>query len=456
MSTGISFGQSNYFEKKFGSAASDFARSVKQLSDSSIYVGGYSNGGVSGSFDVSLSKLTPNGEHLWTKYYGDSLDEFGLFMNKTFDNNLIITGERYSENSGLDVFILKLDSAGNKMWESNYSTPVNESVKFIEQTSDGGYILCGFQNDNFGSNDILVFKTDSIGQLIWRKTFGGADNDYADMIHQTKEGGYILTADTRSKGAGGYDINVIKLNSVGNIIWDYTYGDDLENGCQGVLITSDGKYLSYGETEVYLNSPFNFYLELLDTNGTSLWKTTPGGVNADAAFFAVEAEDKGFILTGYSNSYNSGPINLVVFKTDSVGNMEWVQTYGGTNIDLGYEIIYSLTNGLLVTGKTNFNNNDEFYLLHLNKEGTLITERPDLKNPGVQLLVYPNPSAGSFNIMCYKENTQLSISSIEGKKLMEMKLLKGNNPITLNYKAGIYLFTFSDDLTHSVQRVILK
>src|ERR1051326_3644871 len=149
-----------YFETTFGTTANDYARSIRQLSDGSIYVAGYSNGGTHGGFDYALNKSDRWGNLLWTKYYGDSLDNNGLYMNTTSDGNFIFTGETQTASNGLDIRIYKIDTAGNLLWAKQYGTSVNESSKYITQTTDGGLILCGFKSDSLGTNDSYVIKTD--------------------------------------------------------------------------------------------------------------------------------------------------------------------------------------------------------------------------------------------------------------------------------------------------------
>jgi hypothetical protein len=415
--------QNIYFEKTFGTPNSDLARSVKQLPDGTIYVAGFSNSGPFGGFDVTLSRLDRYGNLQWTKYYGDSYDNTCLFMNLCSDGNIVLTGEDQGTPTGIDAFAYKLDTAGNVVWHRVYATSVNESTKYIEQTSDGGFIMCGFQSDAYGSNDVYVIKADAAGNMEWDQVYGGMDNDYSDMIRELPGGGYLLTADTKSMGAGGYDVYVLKLDASGNSIWDFTYGDQWQNGCQGIFITSAGKYLSYGETEIYQFSQFDFYLELIDTNGATIWKRTFGGTEADAAFSVVETPDGGFMLTGYSNSYNSipGPLELVVFKTDAAGNFQWARPYGSEGIDLGYEIIHSLDNGYLITGKTFINNSDDYYLLHLDQLGTNSLQE------GIEhddMLLYPNPAQNRFTVSrsLAGESAILKIFSIDGKLALQKEL----------------------------------
>lgn len=417
----LSFSQPVFFEKIFGTVGNDFARSVKQASDGNIYVGGYSSEGPYGGFDISVSKLDRYGNLKWIKYYGYAYSDYALYMNKCDGENLIICGETYTAAGESDIIVIKIDSAGNKLWERVFNIPLYESAKYIEQTSDSGYIISGFKSDTSGSNDIYVVKLDSLGNKQWEKTIGGANNDYSDMIRQTNDGGYILTSDTDSKGAGGVDIEITKLDSIGNVKWDLTYGDSFQNGCQGILITSDNNYLSYGETNVKFNySPFDFYLEKLDTTGTSIWKKVFGGAGTDAVFSVVETGDKGFVCTGYSNSYNGeAPIDLIVFKTDSLGNLLWVNTYGGNGIDIGYDIIASADSGFLITGKV-YTTDDGYFLLHLNKEGQ-ITENKKYYTKQ-KMTVFPNPCVDGFYLTPPDHRDQLlNLYTPAGKLILSRK-----------------------------------
>src|SRR5687767_803144 len=106
----LGISQPVFFELAFGNNGWDFARSVRQLPDGSIYVLGFSDSGAFGRNDVALSKLTRQGNLLWTKYYGDSLDQFGNYMNLTSDGKFIVTGETTTAANGLDFFICKIDT----------------------------------------------------------------------------------------------------------------------------------------------------------------------------------------------------------------------------------------------------------------------------------------------------------------------------------------------------------
>lgn len=392
--------QPAFFETAWGNGGGDFSRSLKQLSDGSIFVMGFSDSGAWGGVDVTLTRLDRYGNIRWTKYYGDTLNNFGGYLNLTSDGQLVICGETQSPANLLDAFLMKLDTSGNVTWYRTYSTNVNESFRHVEETQDGGFIMTGFQNDFSGSNDTYIVKTNPAGMVQWERNFGGTDNDYGFLTHQLPNGTFITSSDTRSSGNGGYDVELIHLDQQPATIWDFTYGNAWQNGCQGLLITGSGKFLSYGETEVGSFSPFDGFMELIDTSGVSEWRYTFGGNVSDAAFSTVENGDGTFTFTGYSNSFNNGnPLDLWVTRVDTSGNMLWTRNYGGNGIDIGYEIIKSLDNGYLICGHRSDSTNTQFYLLHLDQAGLLTGFEKD-ETSEIKVFAGPNPFHKEFLLSC--------------------------------------------------------
>jgi hypothetical protein len=397
--------QNYFYQKSFGTVNTELSRSIKLGADSAIYMVGYTNNTINTDFNIAISKLNYAGNVLWTKQLGDANYNAALYINTTNDGNFIICGENEPSANNKDAFVLKIDTAGNVIWQNDIALPNNQSLKYCEQTSSGAIIACGATNDSAGYNDSWVVKLTSNGTLIWAKSYGTTANEYGQQIKETPNGNYVLMGDVRNVNTNNsYDFELFKLDTAGTIIWDKTYGDDLQNGSQGVLITSANNYLTYGESEVTLNSPFNFWIDLVNPQGDTLWHKLIGGAYADAVFSATEVSD-GFVFTGYSSSYNNGAAtDIVVFKTDTLGNMLWHNTYGTAGIDIGYEIIKGLNNDFFVTGKYNAQADDN-YLLHVNNNGTLLTASNSItKNNGAK--PFPNPSTGVF----YFNDDVLSVS----------------------------------------------
>jgi hypothetical protein len=435
----------SYFEKMFGTSGNDFSRSVKQLPDGSIYLFGNTDSAVYGGNDFSLTKLDQDGNQLWTKYYGTVNSENGLYLNTTADHNFVFVGESVTPAS-TDILIYKVDTSGNIIWNKTYATSANESGNYIEQTSDGGYIIAGSQNDSLGYYDLFVLKLNAKGDYQWHRTFGPNRNEYAKMIHETANG-YILVGDT-GDSLNNYDVTVFHLDTLGNKTWSRSYGDSLANGSQGILATSDGNYLFYGETEISPGSWFDAFLEKIDKNGNSLWKKKYGGSEADAIFSVVEATDGGFVCTGYSNSYNNNqPLDLIILKTDASGKPVWQQTYGGSGIDIGYELIRSTNDpGYIITGKT-FTSSNDYYLLQVNETGTITNVPSNIGNLDLTSLtsIYPNPASHIISIAYELGDQQhpyhLVICDVAGHRLKNVIVTQKKGTIQIDlqdFDPGIY------------------
>ena len=170
-------GQPPYFITYYGGQEiNEQARAILQLNDGTIFLGGYSN--VSGNSDPALLKLNKHGDSIWMKTYGDTVFDVALSLNYSGNADLVICGERLNEITGTDLIVLKIDSNGIQLWESVIATNKNESGKYIEQTQDGAYLICCYQSDDFGLNDILVVKFAATAALSCVKKYVVVDNEY--------------------------------------------------------------------------------------------------------------------------------------------------------------------------------------------------------------------------------------------------------------------------------------
>lgn len=167
----------------------------------------------------------------------------GRSVQQTTDGGYIMCGGK-SEG----IWLIRTDADGNKLWDKIFDAEFEDDGRSVQQTTDGGYIICGNRRSGvpYNSEDIWLIKTDVDGNKLWDNTFGGEDSDPAGSVQQTRDGGYILCGSTGSYGAGGYDLWLIKTDTGGNKIWDKTFGGD---GCDfgdSVQQTTDGGYIVCG------------------------------------------------------------------------------------------------------------------------------------------------------------------------------------------------------------------
>lgn len=429
------FSQPLFFEKKYGGFEPDYSRSMFQDSNGEIYLLGFSNT-LLDQGQIMLTKTDVNGIALWTKFYGDDLNDIGISITETFDNNLLIAYEKHTNSDGIDIGLLKVDKNGEVLWQNSISSPVNESPKSITKTLDSCYAVVGFINDAFGLTDIYLVKTDSLGNKLWDVTLGGDSIDSGCSIIQLSDSALYVLGDTESGTAGSVDVYLAKLDKNGNLLWQQKYGNQYANGSQGFILTSDNQIFIYGETSTATSFKFDYYTLLVDTSGNQIWQYDIGGLGSDAAFSAIEDIDGNFILAGYSNSYDTlNPIKVAVFKINHQGELVWEYLYGGNGINLGYVIMHSQGGGLLVTGHT-YDNVFSFqqYLLHLTAEGTLYINE---SNKFADIKVYPNPFE---NLIYISESSEIKNINLYNYFGQSVSFTRNNNQLLFdkNIPSGIY------------------
>jgi len=236
----------------------------------------------------------------------------------------------------------------------------------IAVTEDGGYIICGTTNSfGAGNYDIYLIKTDSQGNELWSRTFGGEKSDIGYSIIVTEDGGYIICGKTDSFGAGKEDVYLIKTDSEGNELWSRTFGGEKSDIGNSVAITEDGGYIISGSTKSYGLGKEDVYLIKTNSDGNELWSRTFGGKKSDIGNSVTVTEDSQYIISGGTKSYGSGRENVYLIKTDSDGNELWSKTFGGELRDYGSSVAVTKEGGYIVCGTSI----DDVYLIKTNNDG---------------------------------------------------------------------------------------
>jgi cell division septation protein DedD len=160
----------------------------------------------------------------WAKTYGGTSDDYAFSVQQTSDGGYIVAGETSSFGAGYsDVWVFKLSFTGLVEWQKTYGGTDDDVARSVQQTSDGGYIITG-DTSSFGAGGILcdvwVLKLHSTGGVAWQQTYRGTNLDLSMAIQQTSDGGYIIAGHTGSFGAGDRDVWVLKLDSAGLVVWD--------------------------------------------------------------------------------------------------------------------------------------------------------------------------------------------------------------------------------------------
>jgi len=367
-------GPSSHFCKAIGGKNHDWSSSLIQTSDGSYVIAGFTRSFGAGEADVYVVKLDANGNLQWTTTIGGPEIEEGVSLIQTSDGGYAIAGVTQSFGAGgYDVYVVKLDAKGNLQWTKAIGGPDYDQGFSLIQTSDGGYAIAGFTNSfGAGSGDVYVVKLDAHGNLQWTKTIGGKEDDKGYSLIQTSDGGYAITGYTKSFGAGGWDVYVVKLDANGNLQWTKTIGGPGNEIGFSLIQTSDGGYAITGPTYSFGAGGADVYVVKLNANGNLQWTTTIGGKEEDVGISLIQTSDGGYAIAGSTTSSGVGEADFYVVKLDANGKPQWTKTIGAKNKNLIKSSIIQTSDGSYViagtTGSFGAGKRD-VYVVKLDKNG---------------------------------------------------------------------------------------
>ena len=386
--------------RNFGGSGEETAQAIIATSDGGYAILGFSNsmdgdivGKTTAVNDYWLLKLDATGNLEWNKTYGGSKDDRGQSLAQTKDGGYVLTGYAMSDdgdgsnNEGFhDNWILKLDASGNIEWEKSFGFSGHDHSYDIIQTQDGGFFFIGFLDitaaraDGYdekgqfltrhGVGEFWGTKIDALGNVQWRKYFGGTNNDRAHAVVQSNDDGFVMSGFSESDDfdisdtKGSYDFWVVKITSTGDLVWERSLGGSGIEISYDIAKTTDNGYVITGntfsnDTDVSKNNgESDVWLIKLADNGNLLWEKTYGGTQFDAAQGVYTSMDGGFLIVGNSKSSdldadaNMGENDLWIIKTDDNGALIWQQTFGGTDLDYGFDVIENKDKSILVVGES--------------------------------------------------------------------------------------------------------
>lgn len=327
---------------------------------------------------ISVQIIAQNApDTLWTRTIGGNNSDDALDICETTDGGFIIAGYEFYSNIGDDCLLIKTDVNGFVQWEKVFGGSDSEKARSVQQTTDGGYIIAGYTSSfGLGFKDMWLIKTDENGDLLWDYTYGSNFFESASSVQQTADNGYIIAGVeyVPGPGASGNRALLVKTDQYGIEEWRQTYGNSGYDFASSVQQTTDGGYVVAGTTFSEDNWD-NFWLLKLNNNGIIQWEQTFGGSNSDRASSVLQTSNGGYILAGESNSYGSGDMDCLIIKTDNNGTFEWEQILGGDNDDSVSTIQPTSEGGYILAGYTKpFESvfQGDFWIININENGNLL------------------------------------------------------------------------------------
>ncbi|MCR9065082.1 MAG: hypothetical protein NXI00_14015 [Cytophagales bacterium] len=340
------------------------------------------------SFSILATAIGENPKdtliQIWDKTFGGSEDEFFNDILVTSDKHLLLVGTTYSvidsnQNQGnSDVYIIKIDTLGNKIWERTFGTSYYEGGISAAETQNGSFLILANSNEtidgdktaiSYGNTDFWLLKIDGEGNLLWDNSYGTTYIDLPLGIITSSDDNFLLYGSQRATFGSTSKYYVLKVDSAGNTIWEKTFSGGLSDNLVSVVESTDELgYLLVGHS----NSNANFdksdpsfgqsdiWIIKTDTSGNKIWDKTYGGTHSEVSASIQEINNNQLLISGSSystangnkTSTNYGQYDFWLIKTDSLGNTIWDRNYGGNLTDQAKSSYLNSIGNLILTGNT--------------------------------------------------------------------------------------------------------
>lgn len=527
------------WEKSYGGKHADYLFDAQPTADYGFILAGSSLSNKTGNktdnnngdLDYWIWKMDEKGDLDWQKSIGGSGFDLLQSIKTTRDGGFILAGtssspkdfqKKDSCKGFADFWVIKLDAKGEELWQRTLGGSGQDELVCAFQTKDGGYMLGGSSSSSpiinslhapkaldakpdpytkseksRGNMDYWIVKLNNAGEVEWQKTYGGEYADLLRSMEQTKDGGYILggysnspqSGDKTEPNRGIGDYWVIKIDAIGTIEWQNTYGSNGDDQLYVIHQTQEGGYIAGGNSNStqplttlggMVGNGTDYWVLKLDEKGEVLWSKTYDFGKVDILTSLVENKDNTYLIGGYAQSENkhltgglagkamglvnketSGINDYIALKIDDKGDELWKKTVGSAGEDILRKLIETRDGGYLLAGTSNSSaskdkngsiGGNDFWVVKLKDKTKLEKVKTDIE-------AIPNPVVTFTNIIIgyeYEKGTAMVVDMM-GRILQQFPITDRTIPIDLSqYPEGIYVVNIKTNVKTDGIKIIRR
>jgi len=329
-------------------------RRTIRLNDGGFVSAGAGRGRPGAGLDMYLVRMDRSGRVLWRRAYGGDKDDCAADIVETYDGGLAIVGwtDSWKDGANKDAYLVRTDKNGFAVWERIIDLDSEERGLSLAQAPNGGFIVIGTTHDSETHNsDIMVESVDAYGQALWNRVIHGAGDEIAASIVLTQDGGCAIAGLVRANTGATSDVLVVKLDSTGEVLWRRTVGGAMNDFGLAINTTEKGGFAIAGCSFSYGGGRGDAYLILLDDSGNELAEETFGGPRWDISKDVVQLNDGGFLLLGSTTSPETGSCDLFLIRTTERGERIWCRTFDRGDVDQGQRIFQTAHDEITIVGE---------------------------------------------------------------------------------------------------------
>lgn len=374
------------FENTLGTGNFEVANDGRETSDGGYVAVGWTNTMAGNGLDAYLVKVNAAGEPEWVAMYGGAGDQEAWSVIQTLDGGFAMIGTSTTTDipSVEHIYVVKTDADGNEEWSLSYSGDISSNGYSVHENTDGSLIIAGnmyswgpFSGQvGLGFEDVYLAKLSSDGQLIWEKRLGGPANDYAYSLLQTDDSGYVLagTSESFDSSTNHEEVYLVKTDSSGNVLWERHFGgagDTVRASAQfgyGAVADTDGNLIVVGSTTTFSYGNV-LYLVKTDANGSLLWERVFAEEISLPPLRAIDLTESGnYVLAG------NDLFDVRLLEIDISGILVWDKSFNWSPFLVrctANSVQTTMDGGYAVFGSAWPSSGKDFYVVKTNDAGVI-------------------------------------------------------------------------------------
>jgi len=347
---------------KKDSTPDEFKRGGNSLllaDNGNLVIAGYNSSATNG-FQACLVMSNPtNGDTVWNRSFGGAYTDAFYSVKKANGGGYIATGfSNKAAYSSPSMFVVMTDANGNLTNSFKYGgSNLSQGLCILPHANpDSGYVVAGYiQNSSSTDRDIYLVHINNAGGTVWEKRYGAKSTNSYDSVNEAAygiinapDGGYFLTGSINGYSSCCGKIFLMKVSAKGDSLWTKVFNLGIGTS---LAMTNDGDVAIGGTSQETTNS--NIELLKTDTAGNLLRKTIYGWTGFEYGTAMITTSDGGYAITGITDSKGAGKDDILLLRMNTLGEVQWYNTYGGAAVDQGYGLVQNSDGGFCLTGLSN-------------------------------------------------------------------------------------------------------